>query len=359
MDPDVAIKLVNVSKGFRITDPSIKKGRLGNAKTRFEVFHDLNLEIRKGEVVGVIGRNGSGKSTFLKIVSEILEPDTGTVEINGKVASILELSMGFHPDLTGRENILIRTELYGISRKELGDNVDKIIKYADLGVYIDNPVKTYSSGMRSRLAFAVMVSVNAEIYIIDEALSTGDAAFSAKASEHLKNLIHEGKTILFTSHNSGFVENACERAIWLNEKTIYRDGPSAEVCAEYNRSIMDSFELTKDLAEDGASSAMYRLATFYRDGHGCEPDRDKFHYWLEQAAIREHPMAMDEYGDIMVSKGNIDRATEMYKKAAIAENRDARIKYANLTSGERAGLRILRETADRIAKDGFPSDQLT
>ena len=352
---DVVIHVQGMSKSFMIDDPASR--RFHRKKMEYNVFHDVSLDIHRGEVVGVIGRNGVGKSTFLKLVSGILEPDEGEVEVEGKVASILELSMGFHPDLTGRENIIIRGELYGISRDRITASVDKIVKYADLGAFIDNPVRTYSSGMKSRLAFAVMINVDADIYIIDEALSTGDAAFSAKTSEHLKNLVREGKTVLFTSHSTGVVESTCERAVWLSDRTIMMDGPSEEVCAAYKRAITESFDITRSLAEDGASGAMYRLATFYRDGNGCEADRQLYLEWLQKASERDHPMAMAEYADILASEGEMEAAREMYRKAAAAGSHQSRRKYALLLTQDTSGIAELREAMLRLASSGFHYDE--
>ncbi len=353
---DVVIHVQGMSKSFMIDDPSASR-RFRRKRMEFNVFHDVSLDIHRGEVVGVIGRNGVGKSTFLKLVSGILEPDEGEVEVKGNVASILELSMGFHPDLTGRENIVIRSELYGITRDRIDASVDRIVKYADLGAFIDNPVRTYSSGMKSRLAFAVMINVDADIYIIDEALSTGDAAFSAKTSEHLKNLVRDGKTVLFTSHSTGVVESTCERAVWLSDKTIKMDGPAEEVCAAYKRAITESFDITKSLAEDGASGAMYRLATFYRDGNGCEADRRLYLEWLKKASERDHPMAMAEYADILASGGEMGIAREMYRKAAAAGSQQSRRKYALLLTQDTSGIGQLRETMLRLASSGFHYDE--
>ncbi len=352
---DVVIHVQGMSKSFMIDDPSSR--RFHRKKMEFNVFNDVSLDIRRGEVVGVIGKNGVGKSTFLKLVSGIMVPDKGEVEVKGNVASILELSMGFHPDFTGRENIVIRSELYGITRDRILASVDRIVKYADLGAFIDNPVRTYSSGMKSRLAFAVMINVDADIYIIDEALSTGDAAFSAKTTEHLKNLVREGKTVLFTSHSTGVVESTCERAVWLSDKTIMMDGPAEEVCAAYKRSITESFDITKSLAEDGASGAMYRLATFYRDGNGCEADRRLYLEWLQRASEKDHPMAMAEYADILASDGDMAAAREMYRKAAAAGSHQSRRKYALLLTQDTSGIGELREAMLRLASSGFHYDE--
>ena len=354
---DLVISVKDMSKSFFIEDPA-KEGRFHRKKkSEFNVFHDVNLEVRKGEAVGIIGKNGAGKSTFLKLVSGILEPDTGEVTVTGKVASILELSMGFHQDLTGRENIVIRSELYGIRRGDIAASIDKIVKYADLGVFIDNPVRTYSSGMKSRLAFSVMINVDADIYVIDEALSTGDAAFSSKSSEHLKNLVREGKTVLFTSHNTGAVESACDRAVWLEGGTVKMDGPAEEVCMAYKHSITESFEVTKSLAEDGASGAMYRLATFYRDGIGCEPDRALYIEWLRKAAEKEHTAAMAEYADHLASEGEKERACELYRQAVESGSFDSRRKYSQLISQERSGITELRSVLIELAQSGFHFDE--
>ena len=357
MENDVVISVKDMSKSFLIEDPS-QEGRFRRKKkSEFNVFHDVNLTVHKGEAVGIIGKNGAGKSTFLKLVSGILEPDTGDVTVNGKVASILELSMGFHQDLTGRENIIIRSELYGIRREDIAANIERIVKYADLGVFIDNPVRTYSSGMKSRLAFSVMINVDADIYVIDEALSTGDAAFSSKSSEHLKNLVREGKTVLFTSHNTGAVESACDRAVWLEDGTVKMDGPAEEVCMAYKHSITESFEVTKSLAEDGASGAMYRLATFYRDGIGCEPDRALYIEWLRKAAEKEHTAAMAEYADHLASVGEKERACVLYRQAVEAGSFDSRRKYSQLMSQEMSGISELRSVLTQLAQSGYHFDE--
>ncbi len=357
MGSEVVISVKGMSKSFLIEDPTNVSRLRRLKKSEFNVFHDVNLEVCRGEAVGIIGRNGAGKSTFLKLISGILEPDTGEVKVVGKVASILELSMGFHQDLSGRENIIIRSELYGIRRDEIATNLAKIIDYADLGVFIDNPVRTYSSGMKSRLAFAVMVNVDADIYVIDEALSTGDVAFASKSSEHLKNLVKAGKTVLFTSHNTGAVESTCDRAIWINEGTVKMDGPAEDVCLAYKHSITESFEATKSLAEDGASGAMYRLASFYRDGMGCTPDRELYVEWLRKASEKEHPAAMTEYADVLASQGQKERACELYRRAVDGGSFDSRRKYAELITQDISEVEEFRSVLIDLAGHGFHYDE--
>ena len=314
------------------------------------------LDIKKGDIIGILGRNGCGKSTFLKMVSGILEPDGGTIEVEGKVASILELSMGFHGDLSGRENIVLRSELYGIPRDDVLEHLDKIIEYTDLGVFIDNPVRTYSSGMRARLAFSVMVNVDADIFLIDEALSTGDMAFASKASEHLKNLVRSGKTVLFTSHSMNTIKRTCNRAVWISDHTIKMDGPADEVVDEYARSINDSFDETLSLANDGSSSAQYRIATFYRDGNGVEKNEDEWMRWLNEAAIRDHPMAQNDLADIYMSEGKVEAAMEMYQKAAENGSYEARRKYATLQGDTMNEISELRSILKDLCVSGYPYD---
>ncbi len=310
-------------------------------------------------MVAILGRNGCGKSTFLKIVSGIIEPTEGTVEVRGKVASILELSMGFHNDLTGRENIFLRSELYGIPRAEVAKNLEKIITYSDLGKFIDNPVRTYSSGMRSRLAFAIMVNVDAEVFLVDEALSTGDAAFSSKASEHLKDLVRNGKTVMLTSHNMRTIKATCNRAVWIDDHRIAMDGPAEEVCDAYNRSIVESFEDTLKLAEGGSSAAQYRLAGYYHHGVYTERDPERYRFWLSQAATRDHVPAMCEYADILMSEdpvGNRDEALALYKASADGGSFDARRRYSNLRAGSDDDFVAVKNVLADLSRTGYPSD---
>ena len=357
MEEDVVIRIRGLKKSYTIIDPSIPKKRFSlPKKTQYPIFDGIDLDVRKGDIIGVLGRNGCGKSTFLKLVSEVLEPDEGTIEVKGKVASILELSMGFHPDLSGRDNIILRSELYGISREEVLKHLDEIVKYSDLGVFIDNPVRTYSSGMRSRLAFSVMVNVDADIFLVDEALSTGDMAFASKASEHLKNLVRSGKTVLFTSHSTSTIKRTCNRAIWLADHKIAMDGPADEVVDAYARSINDSFEETLSLAEGGSSAAQYRLSTFYRDGLGVEKNEEERMHWLKEAALREHPMAMAEIADIAISEGREEEAMKLYQQAAEAGNFEARRKYATMLGDTREDIEYLRGIMKDLASSGYPYD---
>ncbi len=357
MDDDVVIKIRGLKKSYTIIDKNVTIGHVFKKnKTRYPIFDGIDLDVHRGDIMAILGRNGCGKSTFLKLVSEILEPDEGTVEVHGKIASILELSMGFHNDLSGRDNIILRSALYGIPREEVMKHIDDIIAYSDLGVFIDNPVRTYSSGMRSRLAFSIMVNVDADIFLVDEALSTGDMAFASKASEHLKELVRSGKTVLFTSHSMNTIRRTCNRAIWISDNVIKMDGPADDVVDAYTRSINDSFEETLHLAEGGSSAAQYRVSTFYRDGNGVEKDPEQQRHWLEEAAVREHPMAMSDLADIKMSEGKSEEAMVLYQKAAEAGNYEARRKYATMQGDTREDIEELRRIMKDLTSTDYPYD---
>jgi ABC-2 type transport system ATP-binding protein/lipopolysaccharide transport system ATP-binding protein len=202
-----------------------------------------------------------------------MEPDEGTISRSGKIAAILELGMGFHQDMTGRENIYIKGELYGFSKKEMDSKIEGIIDYSGVRMYIDNPVRTYSSGMIGRLAFAIMVNVESDIILVDEVLSVGDSSFSAKAMQHFNEMAESGKTVLIVSHNLGYVEQACNRVIWIENGKVALDGNPADVCAQYQNRINEDPEIILDLAQSGVPDAQYRLALMYRDGNYFQKDK--------------------------------------------------------------------------------------
>lgn len=201
--------------------------------TRQEVLVDVDFVVRRGETVGLVGRNGAGKSTLLGILCGTLEPSSGAVVVNGRVAALLELGAGFNPELTGRENIDLRARLYGLDSARIDAKRDEMIAFADIGDYIDRPVKRYSSGMFMRLAFAVAAHVDAEILIVDEALAVGDAFFVQKCMRHLERFREGGGTLVFVSHDMGAVTALCDRVLWLAEGRIAMDAGPKEVAGAY------------------------------------------------------------------------------------------------------------------------------
>lgn len=199
---------------------------------QFWALRDISFEVRRGETVAIIGRNGSGKSTLLQIICGTLPPTTGTAEINGRVAALLELGSGFNPEFTGRENVYLNAQLYGLSRAQIDERFESITGFADIGDFIDQPVKVYSSGMLVRLAFAVIAHVDADVLVVDEALAVGDAFFTQKCMRFLREFMKSG-TILFVSHDTGSVKNLCTHALWLEQGAVVQAGSPREVCDQY------------------------------------------------------------------------------------------------------------------------------
>jgi ABC-type polysaccharide/polyol phosphate transport system ATPase subunit len=204
-----------------------------NKKETREVLKDINLTIKKGEVVALIGTNGSGKSTLLKLMTKIIYPNKGEITTNGKLVSLLELGAGFHPDFSGRENIYFNASIFGLTRKEIDERLEDIIKFSELEEFIDNPVRTYSSGMYMRLAFSIAINVNAEILLIDEILAVGDQHFQIKCKEKMRELKISGKTMVFVTHDMSAVKALCTRAVWLYDGKIKMNGDVEDVANEY------------------------------------------------------------------------------------------------------------------------------
>ena len=202
-------------------------------KEKREVLKDINLTIKNGEAVALIGVNGSGKSTLLKLMTKIIYPSKGKITTNGKLTSLLELGAGFHPDFSGRENIYFNASIFGLTKNEIDERLEKIIEFSELGAYIDNPVRTYSSGMYMRLAFAVAINVDAEILLVDEILAVGDQHFQEKCIAKMKELKNEGKTMVFVTHDLQTVKSFCTRAVWLCDGIVKMDGEPNEVIEEY------------------------------------------------------------------------------------------------------------------------------
>lgn len=246
MAKDVVISVKNVEKNFKIYSDkgNTLKERLlffkqRNSYTRHEVLKGVTFEIEKGEVVGLVGHNGCGKSTLLKLMTKIIYPDKGKIEINGKISSLLELGAGFHPDMTGRENIYINASIFGLTKKEIDTRLDGIIEFSELEEFIDSPVRTYSSGMYMRLAFSVAINVDADILLIDEILAVGDARFQAKCFNKMLELKKKGITIVIVSHDLGSIERLCNRAIWIENGNIRDEGIPHDIVAEYLDDIMN------------------------------------------------------------------------------------------------------------------------
>ena len=237
----IPIRLENITQRFRVIQerPDTLRelfAKLFRHETHFydfEAVKNVSLEVPRGQMLGVIGRNGSGKSTLLKIVAGVYRPSAGRVEVKGSLAPLIELGAGFHHELTGRENILINGLLLGYSKREMLEREQRIIDFAEIGDFIDAPVKQYSSGMYMRLAFSVATEINPEILLIDEILAVGDLPFQQKCFQRIRNFREAGKTIMMVSHNMGQVAEQCDRAIFLDQGSIMADGHPDEVVEMY------------------------------------------------------------------------------------------------------------------------------
>ena len=243
---NIAINIQNVKKSFKVYNDkgNTLKERLiffksRNAHTRHEVLKGVSLKINKGDVVGLVGQNGCGKSTLLKLMTRIIYPDSGSITVKGKVSSLLELGAGFHPDMSGRENIYINASIFGLTRKEIDSKIDQIIEFSELIEFIDSPVRTYSSGMYMRLAFSVAINVEAEILLIDEILAVGDANFQAKCFNKMQELKANGTTIVIVSHDLGSIERLCNKAVWIESGLIKDIDIPHNIAAKYLDKIMN------------------------------------------------------------------------------------------------------------------------
>jgi lipopolysaccharide transport system ATP-binding protein len=279
---EFAIKVENLSKLYKISHLASQRTvrdavhhgmrlvwrRLRwNSRPKREEFwalRDLNFEVRKGEVVGIIGRNGAGKSTLLKVLSRITEPTTGRITLRGRIASLLEVGTGFHPDLSGRDNIFLNGAIHGLTRAEINSKFDQIVEFAEVARFLDTPVKRYSSGMYVRLAFAVAAHLEPDTLIVDEVLAVGDAAFQKKCLGKIREVSsQEGRTVLFVSHNLSSVRQLCSRAILLEQGGIAFDGvPGAAIAAYTERDKTKS--AYKHIAGDGAA----RITALRMPGEG-------------------------------------------------------------------------------------------
>src|SRR5690349_21328731 len=221
-------------------------GRRATEAETIWALRDVSFEVDEGEVVGIIGRNGAGKSTLLKILSKITYPTSGKVKVKGRVASLLEVGTGFHEELTGRENVYLNGSILGMTRREIDASLDLIVEFADIGEFLDTPIKRYSSGMRMRLGFSVAAHLRTDILFVDEVLAVGDVHFQKKCLGAMRDLGDGGRTVVFVSHNLAAVENLCKRTVWIADGRVKQDGPSRDVIKAY----LNGFAAAEGSAQD-------------------------------------------------------------------------------------------------------------
>jgi ABC-type polysaccharide/polyol phosphate transport system ATPase subunit len=242
---------LEVAAGLFPRESTARRAIAGRASSRYRDFYalrDVGFSIRRGDATGIIGRNGSGKSTLLQLIAGTLMPTSGTVRTTGRVSALLELGSGFNPDFTGRENVFVNGAIYGFTHSEMEARMDEIASFADIGDFIEQPVKTYSSGMMMRLAFAVAVNVQPDVLIIDEALAVGDVFFSQKCFQRIREIVHRGATLIFVSHDMGAVQSLCDRALLLSHGNLLFDGAPEDCVSRY-------FNLHSPPAKPGESVA--------------------------------------------------------------------------------------------------------
>ena len=250
---DIAIRVTNLSKRYEIYAnprdrlkqfvlPRLQRQAKQPPKQYFREFwalKDVSFEVKKGETVGIVGRNGSGKSTLLQMICGTLYPTSGSIQTHGRIAALLELGSGFNPEFTGRENVYMNASVLGLSNEEIDERFADIVSFADIGEFIEQPVKTYSSGMMVRLAFAVIAHVDADILVVDEALAVGDAFFTQKCMRFLRNFMKTG-TVLFVSHDTGSIKSLCNHAMWLEKGQVIQEGSPKGVCELYLEAFFEA-----------------------------------------------------------------------------------------------------------------------
>jgi lipopolysaccharide transport system ATP-binding protein len=292
----IAVSVENVSKSYRLgaigggtlasdlnrwwarlrgqPDPLLKIGDIdhGNRDTEsIRALENVSFQVEAGQALGIIGRNGAGKSTLLKILSRVTAPTTGAIKARGRIASLLEVGTGFHPELTGRENIYLNGSILGMSHKEIEKKFDEIVSFSEVERFIDTPVKRYSSGMYVRLAFAVAAHLDPEIMVVDEVLAVGDAAFQRKCLGKMSENTGEGRTVLFVSHNMSAINRLCSRAILLEKGRLLTDGPASEVTARYlSGTVEESGERTWGMEGAPGNSQLKLLAVHLLDRNGVK-----------------------------------------------------------------------------------------
>lgn len=304
------INIQNISKTYKLYDNSrdrvLEAFHFGK-KTRhreFSALRDVSFDVEQGEVVGIIGTNGAGKSTLLKIITGVLRPSSGTATINGKVSALLELGAGFNQECTGIENIYMNGRMMGYSQKEMDERKDAIVSFADIGDFIYQPVKTYSSGMFARLAFAVSINVEPDILIVDEALSVGDLFFQNKCFRKFDELKQKGTTILFVSHDIGSVRQMCSRVLWLDHGEVKDFGPAQEICDRYMDEKRKNTEFVSAHLEDIGAGELrvrnideqktYPAVTYEEDRFGSEKVKIQAAYFTNSAGEMCQTLYVDQ-----------------------------------------------------------------
>lgn len=279
---EYAIKINNISKIYRLYNKPVDRLKEALSVTKknyhrnFTALNDVSFDVKKGECVGIMGVNGAGKSTILKIITGVLNPTGGSIDINGKISALLELGAGFNADYTGMENIYLNGTLMGYSEKEIDDRVQEILDFADIGDYINQPVKTYSSGMFVRLAFAVAINIDPEILIVDEALSVGDVFFQAKCYKKFEEFKKQGKTILLVSHSLSSILKYCDKVVLLDKGSKLAEGEPAAMIDLYKKILVNQNEDIEEESDDSSGNAEFDSSKLWKNKMVINPNINSY-----------------------------------------------------------------------------------
>ena len=359
---EVVIKITNLVKEYKMY--SRKKDRLLEAiipgyqkHTKFRAMDDLNLEIRKGEVLGILGKNGAGKSTLLKMITGVVSPTSGSLEVNGKISSLLELGAAFNPELTGLENIYQHGQVMGLSDKEIKEKENEIIEFADIGDHLYQPVKTYSSGMFARLAFACAINVDPDILIVDEVLSVGDMAFQLKCFKKFEQFKNKGKTIIFVTHNINDVMTNCNRAIILENGRKTFDGTVKDGVNRYKKIIVG---INPDEAQEENEEAL-EIEEVQYDNTDCWKDKmnqnpNMIEYGNKEAEVVDYGV-FDQDGNIVNMFDNGDLITF---KSKVKFNKEVKDPIFTVTIKDFAGKDVAgtNSNIEKIATGTFKKGEV-
>ena len=329
--------LVNPTRGLTLKDAVVRRGHF--RKTEIWALRDVSVQVARGEAVGLIGRNGSGKTTLLRVVAQIIKPTRGRMSVGGRVGSLLELGAGFHPDFSGRENVLLTGSVYGLKKRYILEQMDEIVAFAELERFIDLPVRTYSSGMYMRLGFSIATHLNAQVLLLDEVFAVGDEAFQRKCFGKIFEFKSRGGTIVFVSHDASAVERLCERAVLLREGRVEAEGTTHDVMQRYHALLAAE----EDPAERGAGlrewgSGEVRIAEVRLEGADGEERRQYLSGEPLVAQLRIEASAAEPPPHVSIEVR--DQNGSLLGAAA----RDA----AELSWGEEAGERTIRFEIDRL-----------
>jgi ABC-2 type transport system ATP-binding protein len=348
-----AVSLEGVSKRYRIF--SSQRERIknvlsfgkDNSNQDFWALKDIDLEVAPGTALGILGRNGAGKSTLLKIVSGVLQPTRGTVRVNGRLVALLQLGAGFNDDFTGRENVMLNGLILGIERKEMLSRLDEIEDFAEIGKFMHQPLKTYSSGMRARLGFAVAVNVEPDILLVDEALSTGDALFKAKGIQKMRELRDAGTTILFVSHSANQVSNFCTEAALLHEGNLISRGDTSEVIDRY-QALMSQAAAQRKNGRDSNQKAGYEISRDGEDDLDVPEFRGSSMLGGQSSALRhgtgeariQDVELLDESGRSVSEVDEVDPESNLTVRVHVQYAKDVAKSVVNIILRNEAGLDV-------------------